>query len=184
VALQGDVSLHAEMLRQLGTEPLLVKTPAQLRGVQGLVIPGGESTALLRLMEPTGLLGAIADFAGQGGHIFGTCAGAILLARQVTNPVQTGLGLIDITVERNAYGRQINSTETTGQMRPPLGKGELPMTFIRAPRIIATSQAVKVLAIHDGEPVMVQQAQVIVSTFHPELTNSLAVYTYWLSQIT
>jgi pyridoxal 5'-phosphate synthase pdxT subunit len=180
LALQGDVSLHAAALRALGIEALLIKMPAQLTKLGGLIIPGGESTALLRLAEPIGMLKAITAFARSGGAIFGTCAGAILLATDVTNPAQQSLGLIDITIRRNGYGRQVDSAETTGQGHPPLTTRALPMTFIRAPRITAVGRAVKVLASYHDEPILVEQANILAATFHPELQTDKTVYQYWL----
>ncbi len=183
LALQGDVNLHAKALEQLDTKVTFIKKPGQLSAVDGLIIPGGESTTLLKLAEPLGLLEAIQHFAASGKHIFGTCAGAILLASKVTSPAQTSLGLIDITIERNAYGRQINSFDNSGQKCEPLGTGKLPVTFIRAPRITKAGDTVEVLATHQDEPVLVQQHNILAATFHPELTNDLSVYRYWLNQL-
>lgn len=181
LALQGDVSLHLDALADLGIDASPVKTPAQLRGLDGLIIPGGESTALLRLAEPLGMLQAITSFAESGGSIFGTCAGAILLAKKVTNPEQRSLGLIDITIRRNSYGRQLDSAEKTGQAHRPLASREIPMTFIRAPRITATGRGVKVLASYQEEAVLVQQGRFMASTFHPELDTDHDIYKYWLN---
>lgn len=175
--------MHAQALLNLGIEATLVKMPAQLEQLDGLIIPGGESTALLKLAEPIGMLPAITKFAQNGGGLFGTCAGAILLASNVTNPAQTSLGLIDITIERNGYGRQIDSQQTTGQGHAPFSTSELPMTFIRAPRITATGNAVKILATYHGEPVLVQQANILAATFHPEMQEDTSVYEYWLAAL-
>jgi len=183
LALQGDVSLHAECLRQLGLEPLLVKLPPQLKTLDGLIIPGGESTALLKLMEPIGMAAAIKDFSDGGGNIFGTCAGAIILARSVTNPAQASLQLIDITVERNAYGRQLDSSNVNGRSFLPGGPPALPLTFIRAPRISSIGGNVEVLAEYGGDPILVRQANILAATFHPELSGSLEVYKYWLDSL-
>jgi 5'-phosphate synthase pdxT subunit len=183
LALQGDVSLHARALQTAGMQAILVKRPAELKGLDGLVIPGGESTALLRLAEPVGLLRAITAYARAGGNIFGTCAGAIILASSVTNPVQPSLGLLDITLERNGYGRQLDSTEATGQGHSPLNNREIPLTFIRAPRITATGKTVEILASYRDEPVLVRQANIMAATFHPELDADMTVYTYWLGQV-
>ncbi len=177
LALQGDVCLHAKAFEKLGITTVLVKKPEQLDKVDGLIIPGGESTTLLKLAEPLGFLDAIKNFSKP---IFGTCAGAILLSKKVTNPDQISLGLIDITIQRNAYGRQIDSIDSLGEQHEPLGTGSLPMTFIRAPRITTIGNKVKVLATHNNEPVLVAQNNVLVATFHPELTNDLNVYEYWL----
>ncbi len=180
LALQGDVSLHERSLSGYAIKPIKVKTPDDLPRIDGLIIPGGESTALLKLATPIGLLAAITDFAQHGGSIFGTCAGAILLARRVTNPPQSSLGLLAITIERNGYGRQLDSTETNGQGSRALGVSTLPMTFIRAPRITDTGTSVSVLARYQQEPVLVRQGKILAATFHPELTNSTVVYDYWL----
>jgi 5'-phosphate synthase pdxT subunit len=183
LALQGDVSLHVQALQALGVQAVLVKMPAQLKKLDGLVIPGGESTALLKLAEPVGMLAAITAFARSGGAIFGTCAGAILLAEKVTNPAQSSLGLVNITVQRNGYGRQIDSLETTGQGHLPLSSSRIPMTFIRAPRITATGKKVKILATYQNEPVLVQADKIMAATFHPELQADKTVYRYWLKSV-
>lgn len=184
LALQGDVSLHAKALKTLGITAIPVKTPAQLNSLDGLVIPGGESTTLLRLCEPMGMLPAITAFAESGGAIFGSCAGAIMLASKVTGPSQKSLGLIDMTVQRNGYGRQIDSTETRGQAHAPLGVNKITMVFIRAPKITAHGNGVKTLASHGDKPTLVQQKKIIASTFHPELGEDNSVYKYWLGLIT
>jgi 5'-phosphate synthase pdxT subunit len=183
LALQGDVSLHAIALHELGIEAVHIKMPQQLKDLDGLIIPGGESTALLRLAEPIGMLEAITVFAQSGGAILGTCAGAILLATKVTNPAQQSLGLIDITIRRNGYGRQINSSEVTGQGHPPLSNFVIPMTFIRAPRITILGKAVKVLASYQDEPVLVEQGNIMAATFHPELQANTSIYEYWLTKL-
>lgn len=129
------------------------------------------------------MLPAIIDFAQSGGAILGTCAGAIVLAAKVTSPTQPSLKLIDMTIQRNGYGRQIDSSEAIGQLQPPVGSGKLPMTFIRAPRITATGLKVKILATYQGEPVAVQQANIMATTFHPELQADTTVYEYWLDLV-
>lgn len=180
LALQGDFAMHQQALENLGITPSLVKMPDQLKNLDGLIIPGGESTALLHLCKPIGMLEAIKGFAKQGGHIFGTCAGAILLAKTVTNPEQESLGLIDITIERNGYGRQLESDEVAGRMYPPLGNGKIPVTLIRAPRITYKGQT-HVLVTYKQELLMVQQENILISTFHPEFTNSSPIISYWLN---
>lgn len=183
LSLQGDVELHSKALESFGTKAVSVKNPSQLRGLDGLVIPGGESTALLRLCEPIGMLPAIADFAKAGGAVFGTCAGAILLASSVTDPAQDSLGLIDVTIRRNGFGRQIDSMEAIGQAKPPLGNSSIPLTFIRAPRITTVGPDVKILATYKREPVLVRQANILAATFHPELQSDVTVYGYWLDSL-
>jgi pyridoxal 5'-phosphate synthase pdxT subunit len=180
LALQGDVALHRESLQKLNVEPVLVTMPEHLQELTGLIIPGGESTTLLKLAKPIGILEAIKDFMAAGHNVYGTCAGAILIATKVTNPSQESLKLIDITVERNGYGRQLDSADTTGTLLPPLGKRSFPMVFIRAPKIISVGKAVTVLATYKGDPVLVQQGKVLAGTFHPELNENLDIYKYWL----
>jgi 5'-phosphate synthase pdxT subunit len=183
LALQGDVELHAQALAGLGFQARIVKKTIELIDLDGLVIPGGESTALLRLAESIGMLSAIVNFAKSGGSIFGTCAGAIILAHHVSNPHQQSLRLIDIAIERNGYGRQINSQETFGQAFLPLGTDKIPTVFIRAPRITKTGKSVTILATYKNEPVLVQQAKIMAATFHPELQSNSTVYEYWLKQL-
>lgn len=179
LALQGDTSLHSQALAKLGLSAKFVKKPEDFDDIEGLIIPGGESTTLLYLAESLGLLDKISEFAKNGGRIFGTCAGAILLAKKVFNPSQPSLGLIDIEIERNAYGRQLDSFEEYGHGLPPLPK-RIKMTFIRAPRIILTGPDTKILATHNQEPVLVRQGSILVSTFHPELNDQSSIYRYWL----
>lgn len=181
LALQGDVDVHAKKLKELGVESVPVKIPAQLKGLNGLIIPGGESTALIKLSKPISMLEAIKEYYKSGGHIFGTCAGAILLASSVTNPVQESAALIDISIERNGYGRQLQSLETAGQAVAPLPKN-LPMTFIRAPKIKSVGNGVKVLASYQNDPVLVESDRILLATFHPELTQDDSVFKYWLSK--
>lgn len=183
LSLQGDVELHSKALESFGVKAMPVKHPSQLRGLDGLVIPGGESTALLRLCEPMGMLPAIADFAKAGGSVFGTCAGAILLASRVTDPAQDSLGLIDMTIRRNGFGRQIDSMETIGKAKPPFGNSSIPLAFIRAPRITKVGPAVEILATYKREPVLVRQADILAATFHPELRSDGTVYGYWLDSV-
>ncbi len=180
LALQGDFNLHEQTLVKLGIAPRLIKMPDQLIGVDGLIIPGGESTALLRLCKPIGMLDAITSFAKSGGHIFGTCAGAILLAQKVENPAQESIGLIGITIERNGYGRQLDSIETIGQMYLPLGNSEVPLTLIRAPRIVKVSKQVKILIDYGNSPVLVRQGKILAATFHPELNEGTKIISFWL----
>jgi 5'-phosphate synthase pdxT subunit len=184
LALQGDVALHMQALSPFDVDVTAVKSPRQLKYLDGLIIPGGESTALLRLCEPIGMLEAMSDFAKAGGAIFGTCAGAILLAKEVTDPIQKSLGLIDITIRRNGFGRQIDSMETSGKAAAALGSRSIPLTFIRAPRITAVGPGTEVLAAYDGEPVLVRQKNILAATFHPELQTDRKVYGYWLGMVT
>lgn len=174
LALQGDFAAHGRRLSQLGLECFEARRPGELAQASGLVMPGGESTTLWKFFEGEPWEDAIARFASGGRPILGTCAGAIVLAREVTNPVQKGLGLLDVTVERNAYGRQADSF--VGEVDAPALGGPLPAVFIRAPRIRRVGPEVEVLATRDGEPVLVAHANVIAATFHPELTSDTTVH--------
>jgi 5'-phosphate synthase pdxT subunit len=183
LALQGDFGLHRKALDRIGVASLEVRMPAQLEEVAGLIIPGGESTTLLKLMDAWDFVPALEKFHTTGRPIFGTCAGMILLAREVQNPAQFSLGLIDLTVERNAYGRQKESFEAVGSA--DLGRGRVPlkMVFIRAPRIRRLGPAATPLAEHQGECVMARQGTVVVAAFHPELTDEPAVHQYFAGMV-
>jgi 5'-phosphate synthase pdxT subunit len=160
-----------------------VRRPEALDDVEGLVIPGGESTTLLRLMEAWGFVPALEKFHAAGRPMFGTCAGAIVLAREVERPRQFSLGFIDLTVERNAYGRQRESFEAPGVAMLDGERTPVEMVFIRAPRIRRAGPGVTTLATHGGDPVLVRQGNVLVGTFHPELTDSPAVHRYFCRMI-
>jgi len=178
LAVQGDFEAHAQMLARLGTEPRFVRRPVDLEGLDALVLPGGESTTHLKFLTEEGLLEGIRELAGRGGAIFGTCAGAILLAREVRNPPQASLGLADIVVARNAYGRQVASEVRCGTSR--LKPEPLEMVFIRAPIIEHTGPGVEVLAESEGRSVLVRQGRILAATFHPELTADATVHEYFL----
>jgi 5'-phosphate synthase pdxT subunit len=188
LALQGDFAAHARALAAAGAAAREVRTPAELEGLHGLVLPGGESTALLRLMAPLEMQRALSAFHLSGGAIFGTCAGLILLARKVENPEQESLGLLDVTVERNAFGRQIDSFVGKGTLSLP---GEIDeeaeMVFIRAPRIRRVGPGVAVLGRLRGEPVLVGRGRILAATFHPEMSSppagGSAVHRYFLRLI-
>jgi 5'-phosphate synthase pdxT subunit len=172
LAIQGDYAAHAEALAEAGAEPCEVRKPDQLAGLDGLILPGGESTTILKFLKP-GFFEALEQFCGSH-PVFGTCAGAILLAREVLNPPQRSLGLLDAVVERNAYGRQIDSTILTAETELP--GGPLEMVFIRAPRIVSTGPGVEVLALRDGSPVLVREGRVLAATFHPELSADRRIH--------
>ncbi len=174
LAVQGDFQAHATMLAGLGVETREVRTTADLEGCDGLILPGGESTTQLQFLQEEGLFGAIREFAAEDGAIFGTCAGAILLATEVKNPGQESLGLLDMTVLRNAYGRQIASDVVTGPST--LKKEPLEMVFIRGPIIERVGPGVDVLATYVGKPALVQRANIMAATFHPELTEDSSVH--------
>ena len=178
LAIQGDFAAHARVLARLGVEAVEVRRSGQLAGIDGLIMPGGESTTMLKVMREERMFDPIKEFAHAGKTIFGTCAGAILLARDVHNPPQESLGLIDISVERNSYGRQIDSF--IGQAETALGQGPLEAVFIRAPRIIRAGPGVEVLSTIEGEPVMVKQDNLLAATFHPELTADNRVHTFFI----
>ena len=174
LAVQGDYEAHAAMLAGLGVETREVRTTADLESCDGLILPGGESTTQLQFLQEEGLFGAIREFAVEGGAIFGTCAGAILLATEVKNPPQESLGLLDMTVLRNAYGRQIASDVVRGPST--LKKEPLEMVFIRGPIIERVGPGVDVLATYAGKPALVQKGNVMAATFHPELTEDSSVH--------
>jgi pyridoxal 5'-phosphate synthase pdxT subunit len=183
LALQGDFALHAKALQRCGAEAVEVRKPEQLHDVDGLVIPGGESTTLLKLMNEWGFVPALEKFHAGGKPIFGTCAGLIVTARDVTNPPQPSLGLIDVGVERNAYGRQRESFETGGTATLDGRRVPIEMVFIRAPRIRRVGPGVETLAAHGDEPVMARQGSVLVATFHPELTDDPTVHRYFCQMV-
>ena len=190
LALQGDFAMHAKALARCGgeggappVEVVEVRKPEQLEDLDGLIMPGGESTTLLKLMDAWGFVPALEKFHAGGRPIFGTCAGLILLAREVTSPAQFSLGLIDVGVERNAYGRQRESFEAHGVAELGARRVPVEMVFIRAPRIRRLGAGVQTLAEHGGEPVMVRQGAVLVATFHPELTDDPAVHAYFCRMV-
>jgi pyridoxal 5'-phosphate synthase pdxT subunit len=173
LAIQGDYAAHAEALAEVGATPVEVRKPDELPNLNGLVIPGGESTTMLKFLERRRFFDDLKEFCGQH-PVFGTCAGTILLAREVRNPPQRSLGILDAVVERNAFGRQIDSTILIGETTLP--GGPLEMVYIRAPRIIETGSAVEVLASRDGLPSLVRQGSVMAATFHPELSSDRRVH--------
>src|SRR5512143_238302 len=175
LALQGDFAAHSAAFRDLRAPVREVRRVAELSGLSGLVIPGGESTTLLNLMRDEPWFDALRRFHARGGVLAGTCAGAILLAREVW-PSQPSLGLLDAVVERNAYGRQVDSFETRVDA-PALG-GPLDAVFIRAPRFRALGPGVEVLGRCQGEPVLLRQGRVVAGTFHPELTRGRGLHQY------
>lgn len=170
LALQGDFDAHKRTLEKLGADVLLVRKPEQLDNIDGLIIPGGESSTFLRLLGEAGFE-KLRDFVLHK-PVFGTCAGCILLARDIENPEQRGLGAIDIRVRRNAYGRQIDSFISHAATK----LGNIEMVFIRAPKIVDVGRDVEVLASDQGDPVLVRQGKVMAATFHPELSEDAAVH--------
>lgn len=177
LALQGDSEAHVRALSRAGLAAFEVRTAEGARAAEALVLPGGESTAMWKLMEGTGIEPALQESIAAGRPVFATCAGAILLSRRVTNPEQKGLGVLDATAERNAYGRQLDSAvvRLTDLDRETLGTEPLEAVFIRAPKLSELGSGVAVLARRDGDPVLVRQANLLVATFHPELSEDLRV---------
>jgi 5'-phosphate synthase pdxT subunit len=178
LAVQGDFEAHAAALARIGVESVFVRTPADLAGVDAVILPGGESTTQWKFLVEESLDKSLREFAARGGAIFGTCAGAILLAKQVSHPEQASLALADISVVRNAYGRQLAS-EVRNEMTA-LSPEPLEMVFIRAPIIERIGPGVEVLAVSQGHPVLVRQGRILIATFHPELTSQTAVHEYFL----
>ncbi len=182
LAIQGDFAMHAKMLERLGAPYTLVKHASELAEVGGLIMPGGESTTMLKFFSNEGMGEAIKEFVTAGKPVFGTCAGAILLAKEVLNPSQERLGLLDITIERNAYGRQVDSSVRLGEC-PELSPRPLEMVFIRAPIIRRVGEGVRVLGRCAGLPVLVEQGNILAATFHPELTEDETVHQYFWKKL-
>jgi len=180
LALQGDFEAHQRALERAGAEVVEVRSAADLETVQGLVIPGGESTTMVKLLEREKLLDPLREF-GRRRPIFGTCAGAILLATDVANSPQASLGLMDMQVERNAYGRQIDSR--IAHLNPQGMDGGVEAVFIRAPIIRRVGKDARVLASYEGDPVLVEQGKHLAATFHPELTDDTRVHLMFLEKI-
>jgi 5'-phosphate synthase pdxT subunit len=183
LALQGDFDAHRLRLQQLGAEVVLVKKPEQLDAIDGLVIPGGESGTFLKLLGDAGFE-KLKQFVGAK-PTFGTCAGAILLATEVENPQQKGLGALDIRIRRNAYGRQIDSSIREGRLVSESGDSPLEMVFIRAPKIVHVGEGVEILATEgtDRAPVAVRQGRAMAATFHPELSDDPRVHQTFLDVV-
>jgi 5'-phosphate synthase pdxT subunit len=183
LALQGDFALHAQALARLGVPAVEIRKPGELGEVAGLIMPGGESTTLLKLMDAWDFFPALEKFHAAGSPIFGTCAGLILLARDVRSPAQRSLGFIDITAERNAYGRQKESFET--EVTADLGRGPqaIKAVLIRAPRIRRMGPGVAPLIEHRGECLMAREDSVLVASFHPELTDDPTVHRYFVDMV-
>jgi 5'-phosphate synthase pdxT subunit len=173
LALQGDYAAHAAALEESGAIASEVRNADELQSIDALILPGGESTTMLKFLESRGLFDSLQEFCMHK-PVFGTCAGAILLARDVRNPAQRSLGILDAVVERNAYGRQIDSTILEAETKLP--GGPLEMVFIRAPRIVKIGPEVEALAFREGFPTLVRQGSTMAATFHPELSSSRRVH--------
>jgi len=186
LSLQGDFAAHGEALARAGAEPVFVRDREQLEDLDGLVIPGGESTTMLKLLRYEGWMEDLAAF-GRRKPMFGTCAGAILMAHAVSNPAQECLSLVDIEVERNGYGRQIDSRVAEIEPEPEFQRrtspGRLEAVFIRAPIIRQVRNGAQVLARYQGDPVLVEQGRHLVATFHPELTADARVHGLFLEKV-
>jgi pyridoxal 5'-phosphate synthase pdxT subunit len=186
LSLQGDFEAHTRALERAGAKPVYVRAAADLDGLDGLIIPGGESTTMLKLLRMENLVEPIAEF-GRKKPIFGTCAGAILLANRVSNPEQESLGLVDLAIERNAYGRQLDSRVVELDADPAFSTrtrpGSIEAVFIRAPIIREVGPQAKILAEYQGHPVLVEEGRHLISTFHPELTADSRVHELFLSKL-
>jgi 5'-phosphate synthase pdxT subunit len=182
LALQGDFDAHRRRLEELGAEVVLVKKPEQLDAIDGLVIPGGESGTFLKLLGEEGFA-RLKDFV-QAKPTFGTCAGAILLATEVENPQQKGLGALNIRIRRNAYGRQVDSSIREGRfMQDKLGASPMEMVFIRAPKIEHVGEGVEIIATEGADPVAVRQGRTMAATFHPELSDDPRIHQAFLDLV-
>lgn len=181
LAIQGDFAAHSRMLRGLGADAIEVRRPADIKNLNGLILPGGESTTMLKFLDQENLVAPIKEFARKGKPMFGTCAGAILLAREVLQPQQQSLGLIDITVGRNAYGRQVDSF--IGAADTILRGGPIEAVFIRAPKIIRVGPTVEVIARAGNDAVLVREQNILAATFHPELTRDDRIHRLFLQSI-
>jgi 5'-phosphate synthase pdxT subunit len=186
LALQGDFEAHQKALERAGAESVQVRSAEDLRGIDALVIPGGESTTMLKLLEFMNLKEPLKEFVREK-PVFGTCAGAILLAKDVLNPEQESFGAVDLTVERNGYGRQIDSRvahlKPSAELQQRAGNEDVEAVFIRAPIIRRTGPEVRVLAEYDGDPVLVEQGKHLIATFHPELSGDARIHKLFLSKL-
>jgi len=186
LSLQGDFAAHGAAVERAGALPVYVRERSQLGEIDGLILPGGESSTMLKLLHYENLFDDVVDY-GRRKPMFGTCAGAILMARDVTNPAQESLGLMDIEVERNAYGRQVDSRVVELDAEPEFEQrtspGKLEAVFIRAPIIRRAGQGIHVLAEYAGDPVLIEQGQYLVATFHPELTKDARVHSLFLEKL-
>jgi 5'-phosphate synthase pdxT subunit len=182
LAVQGDFAMHAKMLDRIGVPWKLVKHVEDFAEVDALILPGGETTTMLKFLAERKIGDAIRKFADENKPVFGTCAGAILMAKEVLNPEQERLGLIDISIERNAYGRQVDSSVQQGEC-PEISDHPVEMVFIRAPIIRRVGEGVKILGQAEGLPVLVEQGNLLAATFHPELTTDETIHRYFLTKV-
>ncbi len=186
LALQGDFEAHGRALEKAGARPVYIRSAKQLKEIDGLALPGGESTTMLKLLKLENMLEPLADFA-RTNPVLATCAGVILLAREVSHPQQQSLGILDIAVERNGYGRQIDSRiveiDPTPDFLTLMGDSQMEAVFIRAPVIHNVGPAAKVLATYLSHPVLIEQGQHLAATFHPELTPDIRLHSLFLSRL-
>lgn len=179
LSLQGGFDAHSRMIERLGALPVPIRKPGEMEGIEGLILPGGESTVMIRLMDRLGLMEPIRNFARQGGAVFGTCAGMILLSSGIEGMEQNTLGLMDTVVERNAYGRQSESFEANLKWQD----GEVPAVFIRAPRVLRSGPGVECLIRHEDQGVLFKEQRMLAASFHPELGECLEIHRYFLELI-
>jgi pyridoxal 5'-phosphate synthase pdxT subunit len=186
LSLQGDFEAHGRALEKAGAQPVYVRTAKQLQDIDGLVMPGGESTTMLKLLKMEDMMTPLADFAGSK-PVLATCAGVIILAREVSHPQQESLGALDLAVQRNGYGRQIDSRivelDPSDSFQQRVGAGKLEAVFIRAPVIERVGKAVTVLASYMDHPVLVEQGNHLAATFHPELTADFRIHSLFLQRL-
>ena len=180
LAIQGNYASHAQALTEAGASPVEVRKPEQLASLDGLVLPGGESTTMLKFLDKHSFFEVLQEFC-RTRPVFGTCAGVILMAREVLNPSQRSMGVLDAVVERNAYGRQIDSVIVTAET--VLAGGPLEMVFIRSPRISQIGPGIDVLARREGFPVLVRQGRILAATFHPELSHDRRVHRLFVESV-
>ncbi len=186
LSLQGDFEAHAVALRHVGAEPVEVRHAEELSLVEGLILPGGESSTVLKLLDRERLSEPLLEFAARRA-VMGTCAGAILMATEVSSPTQRSLGLIDMAIERNAYGRQLDSSIRRVEPREAFVErttaGAMEAVFIRAPKIRRVGEGVTVLAADEGDPILVEQGRWMAATFHPELSADQRVHGFFLDKV-
>jgi pyridoxal 5'-phosphate synthase pdxT subunit len=182
LAVQGAFREHERILKNLGCETVLVKRKEHLEGLEGLVFPGGESTSMGRLMREYDLINPIRDMAQEGVPMFGTCAGMIIMANRITGGEESHLGIMDVEVNRNSFGRQVDSFETDLDM-PAVGENPFPAVFIRAPHIREVGKETGVLAKYEDRVVAVQQGNMMATSFHPELTEDNRIHAYFLDLV-
>jgi 5'-phosphate synthase pdxT subunit len=182
LAIQGDFARHIAMLETLGVDAVEIRNADELSDLDGLIIPGGESTTMGKMLTWTGMLNAVHNFVNSGKPVYGTCAGVILLAKRIEGGDKSWLNALDITVARNAYGRQVDSFEAP-IITPALGDAPVPGVFIRAPVIRALGAGVQVLGSCEGQPVFIREGAILATTFHPELTSDTRVHAYFVSMV-